>query len=119
MRAGIICVMSDAVFGPAWSASLARVPEETLREWLALALEACDVADEIAMRHFRRDLDLECKPDRSFVTIADQGIEREIRSRIKARYPDHGLVGEEYGTEDGAAATRCISPSITVFADTR
>ncbi len=98
--------MTDPAFGPAWSASLARVPESTMCDWLALALEACDAADEIARRHFRRDLDLERKPDRSFVTVADQGIEREIRSRILARHPDHGLVGEEYGTQAGGAVTR-------------
>ena len=100
--------MPDPAFGPDWSASLARAPEAQLREWLAFALEACDVADDIARRHFRRDLDLERKPDRTFVTVADQGIEREIRSRILARYPDHGLVGEEYGTEAGEATTRWI-----------
>jgi histidinol-phosphatase len=97
-----------ADFGPAWSASLARAPEATLREWTTFALDLCDAADEIALRHFRRDLDVERKPDRTFVTIADQGIERVIRERIKARYPDHGLVGEEYGTEEGAATTRWI-----------
>jgi histidinol-phosphatase len=98
--------MSELAFGPDWSAARARVPEAQLRDWLAFALEACDVADAIARRHFRRDLDVERKPDRSFVTVADQGIEREIRSRILARWPDHGLVGEEYGTEAGHAATR-------------
>ncbi len=92
--------------GPDWSASLARVPETQLRQWLAFALEACDVADEIALRHFRRDIVIERKPDRSFVTAADQGIEREIRGRIAARYPEHGLIGEEYGTEAVGAATR-------------
>lgn len=98
--------MTTPDFGPEWSASRARVPEATLQEWLAFALELCDAADEIALRHFRRDLDIERKPDRSFVTVADQGIERLIRERIRARYPDHGLVGEEYGTEDGDARTR-------------
>ena len=98
--------MTQPAFGPAWSASLARVPESTLREWLAFAHEACDAADEIALAHFRRDLDLDRKPDRTFVTVADQGIEREIRSRIRSRYPGHGLVGEEYGTEDGTSASR-------------
>jgi histidinol-phosphatase len=98
--------MTKPDFGPAWSAALARVPEATLREWLAFALEACDAADEIALRHFRRDLEIERKPDRTFVTVVDQGIERAIRERIRARYPDHGLVGEEYGTEDAAAGTR-------------
>ena len=98
--------MTDQPFGPAWSAARARVPEATLRDWLAFAHEACDVADGIAKAHFRRDLDLERMPDRTFVTVADQGIEREIRSRIAARYPDHGLIGEEYGTEAGDAPTR-------------
>ncbi len=98
--------MADDAFGPAWSASLARAPEATLRAWLDFALEACDVADAIAREHFRRDLDLRQKPDRSFVTAADTGIEREIRTRIHARWPDHGLVGEEYGEEAGTGTTR-------------
>ena len=100
--------MTTADFGPEWSASLARAPEALLREWLAFALDACDAADAIAMTHFRRDLDLERKPDRTFVTIADQGIERELRDRILARYPDHGIVGEEYGVDTGSSGTRWI-----------
>ncbi len=98
--------MTTAEFGPEASAARARVPDATLREWLAFAHELCDAADEIALAHFRRDLDLERKPDRTFVTVADQGIERAVRDRIHERYPDHGLVGEEYGTEDGDARTR-------------
>ena len=100
--------MTTPDFGPEWSASLARAPEAVLREWLAFALDACDAADAIAMTHFRRDLDLERKPDRTFVTIADQGIERELRDRILARYPDHGIVGEEYGIDTGSSGTRWI-----------
>ena len=40
------------------------------------------------------------------MTEADQAIERGIRGRIHAEWPDHGLVGEEYGTEAADAATR-------------
>jgi histidinol-phosphatase len=98
--------MRDTPFGPDWSASLANVPEATLREWIEFALAACDVADEIALRHFRRDLEIVRKPDRSFVTTADTAIERDIRTRIRARWPDHGLVGEEYGDEAGSGTTR-------------
>ena len=97
---------ADARYGPAWSASRARAPEAQLREWLAFALAVCDTADAIARAHFRRDLDLERKPDRSFVTVADRAIEHEIRSRIHDRWPDHGLVGEEYGEEAGRSTTR-------------
>ena len=100
--------MTAADFGPDWSATLARAPEDTLREWLAFALDACDEADVIAMRHFRRDVAPERKPDRTYVTAADQGIERAIRERVHAHYPDHGLVGEEYGTEAGDAVTRWV-----------
>jgi histidinol-phosphatase len=69
-------------------------------------MAACDEADAAALAHFRRDIPVERKPDRSFVTAADQAIERAIRARIGAAYPDHGLVGEEYGTEQGDAPTR-------------
>jgi histidinol-phosphatase len=99
---------SEPSFGSSWSASLATAPEPVLREWLAFALDACDTTDRIALEHFRRDIVLERKPDRTFVTVADQGIERELRSRILARYPDHGLVGEEYGVEAGEATTRWV-----------
>lgn len=77
------------------------VSEAELETWLAFALACCDEADALALRHFRRDMVIETKPDRSFVTEADQAIERRIRERIAVAYPDHGLVGEEYGTEAG------------------
>ena len=96
----------SAAYGPAFSASCARAGRDELDEWLGFALAACDAADEIALHHFRRDLEISTKPDRSFVTIADQSIERLIRERIHARFPDHGLVGEEYGEEAGAGSTR-------------
>ena len=93
-------------FGAAWSAGLRRAPEPELDAWLEFAQAACDEADGIARQAFRRDLEITTKPDRTFVTQADTAIERAIRTRIKAAYPDHGLVGEEYGTEHGDAATR-------------
>ena len=95
-----------AGFGADWSSGLRRAPEAELDAWLALAHAACDEADGIARSVFRRDLQIKTKPDRTFVTQADTAIERAIRARILAAYPDHGLVGEEYGTEAGAAATR-------------
>ena len=92
--------------GPEWSAGLARATVAELDGWLELAQAACDEADGIARQTFRRDLEITKKPDRTFVTQADTAIERAIRTRIRAAYPDHGLVGEEYGIDDGEAATR-------------
>jgi histidinol-phosphatase len=80
-------------------------PQE-LEDWLAFALACCDEADALALAHFRRDLVIETKPDRSFVTEADRTIERRLRERIAAAYPDHGLVGEEYGEQAGRGTVR-------------
>lgn len=92
--------------GPAWSAARARASAAELEAWLRFGQAACDAADAVALDHFRRDLEIMTKPDRSFVTIADQAIERLIREQIRAAYPDHGLVGEEYGSEAGTARCR-------------
>jgi histidinol-phosphatase len=95
-----------AAYGSEWSASLRRGTDAELRGWLEVAVAACDEADDIARLHFRRDLQITTKPDRSFVTQADTAIEELIRARILDAFPDHGLVGEEFGTEAGDAAVR-------------
>jgi histidinol-phosphatase len=96
----------EAGFGAVFSASCARASADVLAEWLGFAQAACDAADQIALRHFRREMVIQTKPDRSFVTETDQAIERLIRERIRTRFPDHGLVGEEYGEEQGSARAR-------------
>jgi len=93
-------------YGAEWSAGLRRADDAELDGWLALAHAACDEADALARAAFRRDLRISTKPDRTFVTETDTAIERAIRTRIADAHPDHGLVGEEYGTEAGDAATR-------------
>jgi histidinol-phosphatase len=93
-------------YGPLWSASLRRGSEIELRGWIDLARAACDEADEMSLRHFRRDLEISTKPDRSFVTAADTSIEQAIRSRIADAFPDHGVVGEEFGVASADASVR-------------
>lgn len=100
--------MTDASFGPEWSATLARGSERELREWLDFALDTAAAADEIALRWFRRDVEVTTKPDRTFVTAADREIERLVRERLADRFPAHGIVGEEYGTDAGAGEFRWI-----------
>lgn len=56
----------------------------------------------IALRHYRTG-EARRKPDRSFVTAADEAIERLLRGYIMAAYPQHGIVGEE-GRNHNAAA---------------
>ena len=44
-------------------------------------------------------LAVETKADASPVTAADRGAEELMRRRIAAAYPDHGIIGEEFGSE--------------------
>lgn len=95
-----------AAFGPDWSASLRRGTDTELRRWLEVAQAACDETDPIARRHFRRDLRIDSKPDRTFVTQADTEVEQRIRECLLDAFPDHGIIGEEFGTEGEGASVR-------------
>ncbi|CAI2718131.1 inositol monophosphatase family protein [Nitrospina watsonii] len=52
------------------------------------------------MKWFRNDVTVDLKPDQSPVTIADRKAEEMLRRRIRKEYPDHGIIGEEFGNID-------------------
>jgi histidinol-phosphatase len=79
-------------------------PSSELGAAFELAMACCDEADTIALTAFRQGVEIEAKPDASFVTAADRAVERAIRTRVTARFPEHGLVGEEYGEDRGRGA---------------
>jgi histidinol-phosphatase len=85
--------------GSDWSARFRRADERELEAWLAFAHAAADAADAIALEAYRPVVVASAKADGSFVTDADRAIERLIRDRIAREFPDHGVVGEEYGSE--------------------
>jgi inositol-phosphate phosphatase/L-galactose 1-phosphate phosphatase/histidinol-phosphatase len=66
---------------------------------LALAVGLADRAGEVARRYFRQDLTVEQKSDASPVTVADREAEAAMRALIEEHFPDHGIVGEEFGAE--------------------
>jgi histidinol-phosphatase len=99
-------VAASPGFGPDWSAGLRRGTDAELRGWVEAALGWCDAADEIALRHFRANPVTTQKPDRTFVTEADTAVERLIRERIADAFPDHGVVGEELGSDAAGASVR-------------
>ena len=83
-------------------------PSTEIGAAIEVALAACDEADAISLASFRQAIKVETKPDASFVTEADTAVERAIRERISARFPDHGLVGEEYGEALSDSSRRWI-----------
>lgn len=97
---------AETSYGIVWSAGLRRGSDDELRRWVEVGLSICDATDPIAMRHFQRDLRVETKPDRTFVTQADTAIERLARERLLEAFPDHGLLGEEFGREAADASVR-------------
>lgn len=42
---------------------------------------------------------IDLKADASFVTETDRAVEARLREMIRARFRDHGIMGEEYGSE--------------------
>ena len=79
---------------------------DELSRWRDTALAICDEADRIALAGFRRDIAVDTKPDRTYVTEVDRSIERLVRERLRAAFPGCGLVGEEEGS-DAAGASLC------------
>src|SRR3954470_22155542 len=72
---------------------------ESPQSFLDLALSICDEADAISLEFFRAGVTARRKQDNSFVTDADLRVESLARERIAAAFPDHGIVGEEFGAD--------------------
>lgn len=75
----------------------ARGPQAQLSYFLETALEAVRIAERIALRYWQRPSRARLKADGSPVTAADTGIERAATKLIRSRFPDHAILGEEYG----------------------
>jgi histidinol-phosphatase len=78
------------------------------REALDFAVELAWRAGRVALAHYQTGVAVEAKPDTSPVTEADRAAERVLRELIETRFPDDGIVGEEYGTLRQDAERRWI-----------
>jgi histidinol phosphatase-like enzyme (inositol monophosphatase family) len=70
--------------------------------------EVARAAGTVALRHFRTVLTVEAKADGSPVTIADHAAERLAREWIEKRFPEDGILGEEFGVVREGAARRWV-----------
>lgn len=59
-----------------------------------------DASGAIIRNYYRTPFTIDDKQDASPVTIADREAEAAIRERIRAHYPDHGIIGEEFGADN-------------------
>ena len=88
-------------------------------EYAEFAEAAARAAGKITLRYFRSmqgkegghkgpPLQVEFKADRSPVTTADRESERLLRKRIEERFPEHGILGEEFGPARPEAGMRWL-----------
>jgi len=88
------------------SAATARptILDKEYDELLDFALALMKSSGKLVLPFYRRPIDIE---DKNFalgiaefdpVTAADKAVEDLIRREVERRYPDHGILGEEYGS---------------------
>lgn len=66
-----------------------------------LAMHMANRADDIALGGFDRGIRFESKADGSPVTRIDREVETVLRDTVEREHPRAGVLGEEYGEEDG------------------
>lgn len=84
------------------------MPSPWLDELLEFALAITREAGQLTLGYFQRGVSVERKADSTPVTIADREAEQLLRQRIAERFPDHGIIGEEFGEANPVAPYRWL-----------
>lgn len=83
----------------------------TMSEFKEFALSLAAATASVVGKYFNSPIGVDCKADGSPVTIADRECERIMRELISARFPRHGILGEEFGsTHPDAEYTWVLDP---------
>ena len=67
-----------------------------------------DESGKIIRQYFRTCVNVETKKDESPVTIADKKAEEVMRALIEKEFPEHGILGEEFGSSNEDAEYKWI-----------
>jgi len=81
---------------------------DDLREFKVFAKSLADMSGKIIKGHFRTRMSVEWKSDESPVTIADKSAEELMRNAIMRAYPNHGIIGEEFGIHNEKAQYKWV-----------
>lgn len=76
--------------------------------YMQAAADVAKLAGTFALEHYRKRVNIETKRDGSPVTVADRGAEAAAREWIEAKFPEDGLLGEEFPDVRPDAARRWI-----------
>jgi myo-inositol-1(or 4)-monophosphatase len=79
-----------------------------INEYKKFASHLANLSGNIIKKYFRTDISIETKSDNTSVTIADKNAEKAIREKIMSEFPDHGILGEEFGNHNETAQYKWI-----------
>ena len=77
-------------------------------EFVPFVEELAEASSVLIRRHYLTGIGVDHKRDLSPVTAADRGAEIAMRELIEHRYPDHGVLGEEFGETNPGARYRWV-----------
>jgi myo-inositol-1(or 4)-monophosphatase len=69
------------------------------------AAEIVYLAGRLTLGYYNTGVHADFKADDTPVTVADRLSEQLIRERIEKTYPDHAIIGEEFGVTESAGAS--------------
>ena len=78
---------------------------ESLRDYLDFTVAVAYAAGRLTLGYFQNGVRVDLKADASPVTAADYAAEELIRKSIEKQFPDHGIVGEEFGEKEAGGHT--------------
>lgn len=81
---------------------------EEIAELVEFATELAHEAGALTLQYYGGIVDHDAKGDGTPVTIADKKAEELIRQKVEARFPEHSILGEEYGESNEGARARWI-----------
>jgi len=71
-----------------------------MQEFVDFTKQLAQASGEIINGYFRTGVAVESKADESPVTIADKKAEEIMREMIMKEFPEHGIIGEEFGNHN-------------------
>lgn len=71
-----------------------------LDDLLKFAIEITTRAGNLTLKYYHSDIAVETKSDLSPVTVADKQAEELLRFEIEKKFPDHRILGEEFGNKE-------------------
>lgn len=77
-------------------------------EFRKFARYLADLSAGVIKPYFRTNIRVEQKSDQSPVTIADKNAEEIMRNEIEKEFPEHGIIGEEFGNHNEEAEYKWV-----------